>query len=139
MAVGAFPLEHGSTNSIFSSTGVSSDRWIDLRMISTMRLVLASSGLFIVMLDPTRPKLTYAALISYSIYSFVISILSRRRSALLPQRVLHWLDLFWYMPLIALTGGSNSIFFFFLFFSILVASFGWGFMEGVRLTLVAAS
>ena len=43
------------------------------------------------------------------------------------------------MPLIALTGGSNSMFFFFLFFSILVASFGWGFIEGVRMTLVAAS
>jgi hypothetical protein len=43
------------------------------------------------------------------------------------------------MPLIAVTGGSTSMFFFFLFFSILVASFGWGFTEGVRMTLVAAS
>lgn len=104
-----------------------------------MRLVLASSALFIIMLDPTRPRATYIALVLYTAYSFAIYVLSLRRSALLPQRILHWLDLIWYMPLIALTGGSNSIFFFFLFFSILVASFGWGFTEGVRMTLVTAS
>lgn len=132
-------MEHGSTNSILSSTGVSSDRWIDLRMISTMRLVLASSALFIVMLDFAGPRATHVALVLYTAYSFVIYVLSLRRSALLPQRILHWLDLLWYMPLIALTGSGNSMFFFFLFFSILVASFGWGFTEGVRVTLAAAS
>jgi signal transduction histidine kinase len=108
-------------------------------MISTMRLVLASSALFIIMLDPVGSRPPYAALVLYTAYSFVIYVLSIRRSALLPQRILHWLDLVWYMPLIALTGGSNSMFFFFLFFSILVASFGWGFIEGVRMTLVAAA
>ena len=86
-----------------------------------------------------RPTATYVALVLYTAYSFVIYILSIRRSALLPQRILHWLDLVLYMPLIAVTGGSNSMFFFFLFFSILVASFGWGFIEGVRMTLVTAS
>ena len=85
-------------------------------MMSTMRLVLASSALFIVMLDPTRPKATYLALALYTAYSFLIYVLSVRRSALLPQRFLHWLDLVWYMPLIAVTGGSTSMFFFFLFF-----------------------
>ena len=128
---------------MFSTTGVSSDRWIDLRMISTMRLFLASSALFITMIDPTEPirlfGLTYLALALYTVYSFVVYVLSLKRSALLPQRVLHWLDLVWYIPLLALSGGTNSIFFFFLFFSILVASFGWGFTEGLRMTLVAAS
>ena len=104
-----------------------------------MRLVLASSAMFIVMLDPAGPRATYIALVLYTVYSFVIYVLSIRRSALLPQRILHWLDLLWYMPLIAVTGGSNSMFFFFLFFSILVASFGWGCIEGVRVTLVSAS
>jgi signal transduction histidine kinase len=108
-------------------------------MISTMRLVLASAGLFVVMLDTTRPTAMYVALVLYTVYAFVIYILSIRRSALLPQRILHWLDLLLYMPLIGVTGGSNSMFFFFLFFSILVASFGWGFIEGVRMTLAAAS
>ena len=104
-----------------------------------MRLVLAVAALFITMLDRTGLKATYIALVVYSAYSFGIYILSLRRSSRLPQRLLHWLDVVWYMPLIALTGGSSSMFFFFLFFSILVASFGWGFNEGVRMTLVAAS
>lgn len=104
-----------------------------------MRLVLVSSALFIIMLDFTGPRATHIALLLYTAYSLLIYILSIRRSTLLPQRILHWLDLVWYMPLIALTGGSNSMFFFFLFFSILVASFGWGFTEGLRMTLVAAS
>jgi len=108
-------------------------------MISTMRLVLASSALFIIMLDPPGPRATYVALVLYTVYSFVIYVLSIRRSALLPQSILHWLDLVWYIPLIVLTGGSNSMFFFFLFFSILVASFGWGFIEGLRMTLAAAA
>jgi len=132
-------LDQSSTNNILSSKDVSSDRWIDLRMISTMRLVLASSALFIIMLDPPGPRATYVALVLYTVYSFVIYVLSIRRSALLPQRILHWLDLVWYIPLIVLTGGSNSMFFFFLFFSILVASFGWGFIEGLRMTLAAAA
>ena len=135
-------MEHGSTNGI-STTGVLSDRWIDLRMISTMRLVLASSALFITMLDLAKPNRLYPAIYItlglYTVYSLVVYVLSLRRSALLPQRILHWLDLLWYVPLIALSGGPNSVFFFFLFFSILVASFGWGFSEGVRMTLVASS
>ena len=76
-----------------------------------MRLVLAASALFIIMLDPIRPGATYVALVLYTAYSLLIYILTIRRSALLPQRILHWLDLVWYMPLIAVTGGSNSIFF----------------------------
>ena len=136
-------MEHSSTVSIFSTTGVSSDKWIDLRMISTMRLFLAASALFITMVHPTEPNRglgpTYIALLLYTVYSLVIYVLSIRRSTLLPQRILHWLDLLWYIPLIALSGGTNSIFFFFLFFSVLVASFGWGFSEGIRMTLVTAS
>jgi len=112
-------------------------------MISTMRLVLATSALLILMLHPTESNrafgATYVALVLYTVYSLVVYVLSLRRSTLLPQRLLHWLDLLWYVPLIALSGGTNSIFFFFLFFSILVASFGWGFTEGIRMTLVAAS
>jgi hypothetical protein len=95
-------------------------------MIATMRLVLASSALFIIMLDPPGPRATYVALVLYTVYSFVIYVLSIRRSALLPQSILHWLDLVWYIPLIVLTGGSNSMFFFFLFLSSLVAYIGWG-------------
>jgi len=136
-------LEHRSTDSIFSTNGILSDKWIDLRMISTMRLVLASSAYFIIMLDLAKPNrlfgTIYITLGIYIVYSLVVYILALKRSALLPQRILHWLDLLWFIPLIAFSGGLNSGFFFFLFFSILVASFGWGFTEGIRMTLVTAS
>lgn len=107
-----------------------------------MRLVLASSALFINMLHPGEASAILGANIAlglYTVYGIVIYVLSIRRSTLLPQRILHWLDLLWYVPLLALSSGTSSIFFFFLFFSILVASFGWGFMEGIRMTLVTAS
>jgi len=134
--------EQSSADNIFSTTGVSFDRWVDLRMISTVRLVLATAALLITMIDPTEPDrfvaATYAALALYAIYSLVIYILALRRGPL-PQRIIHWLDLAWYVPLIALSSGTNSIFFFFLFFCILVASFGWGFREGLRVTVVAAT
>ena len=108
-----------------------------------MRLVLASSAYFIIMLDLAKPNrlfgTIYITLGIYIVYSLVVYILALKRSALLPQRILHWLDLLWFIPLIAFSGGLNSGFFFFLFFSILVASFGWGFTEGIRMTLVTAS
>jgi signal transduction histidine kinase len=52
---------------------------------------------------------------------------------------MHWVDMVWYLGLIALSGGANSIFFNFFFFAILVASFGWGYKAGLRLTLYSAA
>ena len=118
-----------------------SERWIDLRLICATRLVLAVSALIVTFIDPSEPnrfvELTYLALIGYGIYSFILYVLSVRRPKLLPLSVLHWLDIAWYIPLIALSNGTNSIFFYFFFFAILVASFGWGFASGLRVTLVS--
>jgi signal transduction histidine kinase len=50
---------------------------------------------------------------------------------------LHWIDFGWYLGLVALSSGTNSIFFFFVFFSILVASFWWGFSSGWSVTITA--
>jgi signal transduction histidine kinase len=51
---------------------------------------------------------------------------------------LHWFDLLWFLLLIAFTRGSSSIFFNYFFFAILVASFGWGYLSGLRVTLTCA-
>ena len=119
-----------------------SERWIDLRMISLMRVVLAFSALLVTYVDPPESTLfvvpTYLALAGYGIYSLVIWALAVRHSRILPFKILHWVDVAWYLPLIALSGGTNSIFFFFFFFAILVASFGWGFRSGMRVTIVSA-
>ena len=118
-----------------------SERWVDLRRISALRVVLALSALFVTYVDPIAADrfvgFTYLALIGYTTYSFVIYFLAVRHAEVLPLNILHWLDIGWYIPLIALSNGTNSIFFYFFFFAILVASFGWGFASGMRVTLVS--
>jgi signal transduction histidine kinase len=107
-----------------------------------MRVVLALSALFVIYLDPSEPnrfvELTYLFLGAYALYGVLIWVLAVRHSRVFPIKSLHWLDVAWYLPLIALSSGTNSIFFFFFFFAILVASFGWGFRSGMNVTIVSA-
>jgi signal transduction histidine kinase len=114
---------------------------MDERMISKMRLILAWSALFIIYIDPSEPNrlvaLTYIALTLYGLYSTFLYILAIRATWRLPQRILCWVDVAWYLALVALSSGTSSIFFFFFFFAILVASFRWGFTAGVQVTLVS--
>ena len=111
-------------------------------MITVMRLVLAASALLIIYIDPAEPDRyaapTYTVFVLYVAYSIALyALLSYRRSLLLP-RIDHWLDVGWYLVLISLSSGTNSVFFFFFFFAILVASFRWGLRSGVSVTLVCA-
>ena len=111
-------------------------------MVSAMRVILACSALLVTVIDPSGPERlvfpTYLALTGYVIYSGIIYILAIRHSRILTGKFLHWLDVAWYLALVAVSSGTNSIFFFFFFFAILVASFGWGFSEGLRVTIVSA-
>jgi signal transduction histidine kinase len=111
-------------------------------MISAMREILACSALLVTIIKPSEPHglvfPTYLALTGYVLYSGVIYILAIRQSRILRGNLLHWLDVAWYLALIAVSSGTDSIFFFFFFFAILVASFGWGFSEGLRVTIVSA-
>lgn len=106
-----------------------------------MRLILALSALLIIYIAPSEPDrlvhITYTALMSYSVYSFVLYLMAARRGGKGVWRAAHWIDIAWYLLLISLSSGTSSIFFFFFFFSILAASFLWGFAEGVRVTVVA--
>jgi hypothetical protein len=109
-------------------------------MIAATRFVLASSALLITIIDPAEPDryvmVTYATLALYTIYSGIFYTLTLRRHPLLPVTVAHWVDVGWYVVLIGLSSGTNSIFFFF-FFAILVASFRLGFVSGLRVTLTS--
>ncbi|HZB43944.1 MAG TPA: hypothetical protein VE360_01800, partial [Pyrinomonadaceae bacterium] len=115
---------------------------MDGRMVCLMRLVLALSALAIIYIDPAQPDrmvgVTYAALVLYSAYSGVLCLLSFRRGTFPKFRAGHWIDTGWYLLLVALSSGTNSIFFLFFFFSILVAAFQWGFAEGLRVAVVSA-
>jgi len=107
-----------------------------------MRVVLSTSALLVVLIEPLRsPRWsipTYVALVLYSLYGLLIYHLSIRRNPVVAHRVVPWLDLIWYCPLIVFTGDTSSLFYYFFFFSIIVASFSWGLNDGLRLTLASA-
>ncbi len=113
------------------------------RLTSVIRVVLAASALLIILLDPSEPDrfvaLTYTTLGLYTLYSLILywGIKQGRRVALRLSPWCHWLDVLWFTGLVALSSGSNSIFFFGLFFPILVASFRQGFRSGLAVTLVS--
>jgi signal transduction histidine kinase len=118
-----------------------SEQWIDLRLIAGMRVVLGTSALLISVLDVTAPRNlavpTQIVLVLYSLYGLLIYHLSVRRNPVAAHRIIPWLDLLWYVPLVALT--INGIYYYFFFFSIVVASFSWGLNDGLRLTLASTA
>lgn len=111
-------------------------------MIGLVRLVLALAALLIIFIDPTEPdknvELTYGALVLYTIYSAAVYLLSLRRDRRGPRRLTHWVDVAFYVVLVSLSSGTNSVFFLSFFFAIIVASFRFGFPEGVRVTVASA-
>ena len=117
----------------------------DERMIALMRLILASSALVIIYIDPAEPdrfvSATYTALVLYVGYSLVLFVAARQSSAILKQLLsyTHWIDVLCFTVFIALSSGTNSIFFFFYYFSIIIASFCSGFKSGLAITLVSAT
>ncbi len=113
------------------------------RMISGLRLVLTVAALVITHIDPTEPSrfatATYSVLILYVLYSLALHVVALKgvEFSLLLQYSLHWIDAGFYVALIGLSNGTNSIFFVLFFFCIIVASFRWGFAAGIRVTIVS--
>lgn len=117
---------------------------VDDWMTSLMRLILAVAALLIIYIDPAEPdryvSVTYGALLLYVLYSAVIFVLvaSHNPLARMIRLWAYWADVGWYTMLIALSSGTNSIFFIFYYFSILVASFRIGFTSGLRVTITSS-
>ncbi len=136
-------MDETGAQSFLSSVDVSSDRWMDLRLIASMRVALVLSALLIIGIDPTGPSrflsYAYATLILYTAYSVAIFLLSASRHPLVDGRTFYWFDLLWYLPLIAFSGGTRSMFYFILFFPIIVASINSGLRAGLRATLASAA
>ena len=107
------------------------------RTVSALRLALGVASLVAVAIDPPDAARHVAALYSvlggYVLFGLILyaaGVLSdgwRRAS----HAYLHWFDVAWYLPMVALSGGSNSLFFVLFFFPILVAAFRSGFMAGM--------
>jgi len=117
---------------------------VEDRMIAGMRFVLALSALLIIWLDPVEPDrlapVTYAALVLYTLYSAVLGGLVRRPGESVNRFLAksHWVDVASYTVLVALSSGTNSIFFFGFFFAITTSSFRFGYKTGLRVTAVSA-
>jgi signal transduction histidine kinase len=116
---------------------------VDERLVNFTRLVLALSALIIIYVDPSEPdrlvKVTYTTLALYTAYSAFVYFLSRRRQSAFPRIHPYWIDVAWYVVLISLSSGTNSLFFFFFFFVILAASFSSGYRAGLDVTIVSAT
>src|ERR1044072_3403462 len=107
---------------------------VDERLVNFTRIVLALSALIIIYVDPSEPdrlvRITYSTLALYTVYSASAYFLSLRRESAFRDIPLYWIDVAWYVVLISLSSGTNSLFFFFFFFAILVASFRAGSTAG---------
>lgn len=116
---------------------------VDERLVNFTRFVLALSGLIIIYIDPSEPdrlvNITYTALALYTAYSAFVYFLSRKRQSGFRRIPFYWIDVAWYLVLISLSSGTNSLFFFFFFFAILVASFRSGYRSGLEVTIVSAT
>src|ERR1041385_9355480 len=115
---------------------------VDERLVNLKRLILALSALIIIYIDPSEPdrlvNVTYTTLALYTVYSALIYFIRRQREPNLQNVPLYWLDVAWYVLLISLSSGTNSLFFFFFFFAILVASFRTGSRPGFAEQIVSA-
>ncbi len=101
---------------------------VDERLVNVTRLVLALSALIIIYLDPSEPdrlvNITYTTLALYTVYSAHVYFSCLRHESIFERIPLYWIDVAWYVVLISLSSGTNSLFFFFFFFAIL-ASIGY--------------
>jgi len=106
-----------------------------------LRTVLGLAGLLVAGLGQNylgpRGNVVWLAALLYCIYSAGFFAFASVRGPVLPSRRWHWIDAAWFAILVALTGGGPFAAFF--VFPILVATSGWGFTEGVRVSAAAVA
>ena len=111
---------------------------MDRRGVALLRLVLASSALLFIYIDPSEPdrnvRLTYATLGAYTLYSAFAYFAAFAYNRGLPKHVQHWVDVAFHTVLIGESNGTNNLFYFLYFFDILVAAFRFGSAAGLQVT-----
>ena len=116
---------------------------VDSRMVALIRVVLALAAFLFTYIDPpASPNLTpalYGALTLYTVYSATLYLMTVRRAGAVADAIAPWIDIACYVLFIALSGGSNSIYYPFFFFGILVTSFRSGFEAGLRAAVFSAA
>ena len=113
------------------------------RLIPIMRISLALSAQLIVFTCPGesiyRSPIISVILGLYILYGVGLYIGVRRNNRIAThlKSWAHWTDLAWYLVLVTLSGRGSSIFFIGFLFPMIVASFRWGFISGLRVTIVS--
>ena len=111
-----------------------------MRAVAALRLVLAASALAVVAIDPPNPEqhvtATYGVLSLYTLASSILYVGSLGSGTPSESRLrwTPWVDVAFYLVLLALTDAS-SVFFMLFYFPILVAAFRSGFAAGMTLTI----
>ena len=82
-------------------------------MIAAMRFGLAAAALLIVSIDPSEPDryvaITYTALVLYIAYSASLWACAWRAMPSWLAATAHWIDVGWYVGLVGLSSGTQSI------------------------------
>ena len=111
---------------------------VDRRTVALLRILLAFVALSVTIIDPSEPQrlveLAYGLLAAYLLYSVFLFVTAAQDRPPVPLRWTHWLDVTWFVVITGVSNGPSSIFFFFFLFPIMIASFRWGFAEGMRVT-----
>jgi signal transduction histidine kinase len=135
------PVTHVKTGSGASNSESQASSTANLLLLAWTRVVLGLTGLFVIWLVPAEPArfvtLAYASLVGYVIYGLTIIALLWRTPSPYRLRWLAWVDMAFAAFVMALTGGTDSIFFFMFFFAILAAAFTHGFMDGLAITVLS--
>jgi len=117
------------------------NNFADAQRVSRMRMVLAVSVLMSIFIDPLGLSavkgLTWLVFFGYLIHSIIVYIYIQFNRSFSQSVLIHRLDVLWFMLIVVFTGGVDSFFPLFFFFAILTSSFGWGFQEGVRVTIAS--
>jgi signal transduction histidine kinase len=117
---------------------------VDLLLQVWVRFIIAFSSLLALHVGPNKTilelQLIHAFIIAYCLYGalFLFEYDMQYIRKLSSIHITHWIDTLFILGLIALTGGESSNFYPFIIFPIIVASFTWGFAEGIKVTIVAA-
>jgi signal transduction histidine kinase len=115
------------------------------RVLATVRVVLAASGLAAVYLDPTQPSkfasVAYGLLLFYVVHSIAVLTFLKLVSQTSPA-LGWWLqagDLLWSCSITFFTEGPSSPFFVFFVFVLVAAAYRWGLRETLATTGLATS
>lgn len=113
---------------------------VDARMIAFLRYVMALWALAMAYVHAPDPELLFSftviVLSLYCVWAALLYSVATHRPGSALVRLSHWGDIAWVSLLVALTNGTESVYYFLFVFCIMVAGFSRGRREGLAVTAV---